>query len=74
MMNALCNYSYEKNGKEEIKEKLNRSASNERRRCPGRMRCSHKTGVLNLGKAKKINLPKKVPKKYFFILNLEEKK
>ena len=70
-MKASCNCSYKKNGKEEIKEKLGRSASNERRRCPGSVWYSQKTGFLNVGKAKSSIFP---PKKSIKNLNLEEKK
>ena len=39
----------QKNGRKEIKDKLDRSASNERRWCPGSMWYSQKTGAINLG-------------------------
>ena len=60
----------QKNAKEKIKEKLDRSADNERRRCSGSMWYSRKTGVLNLGEAG--NSP--LPEKKLLNLNIEEKK
>ena len=60
MMKASCNY--QKNVKEEIEEKLDRSANLERRRCPGSMWYSQKTGDLNLGEAIFSQFP---PKKDF---------
>ena len=57
MMKALC--TYKKNAKEEIKEKLVRSASKDSRRCPGSMRYFQKTGVLKFGEAKNSTSQKK---------------
>ena len=56
MTKASCNYK--KKVKEEIKEKLDRSASNERRRCPSSTWYSHKTGIETWGK-QNFQLPKK---------------